>query len=404
MNKISIVGLGYIGLPTALIAAKHFTIQGFDVDEHKINLISNGICPIIEPGLDELLTKAINSSSFHVGTNLLPADCFVIAVPTPVTKNKKSDLSYVFTAGKAIAKQLQPGNVIILESTVPVGTTQKLSKLIEEHSGLTASKDFYIAYCPERVAPGKTIHELIHNDRVIGGICPESATRAKTFYEAFVKGNLCLTDDKTAEMVKLVENSTRDVQIALANQISQMCKTANINPFEVIELANKHPQINLLQPGCGVGGHCIAIDPWFLIESFPDSSELLQTARAINDKKPHIVIDDVITCAKRFLQKHKRKPKVIALGLTFKPDVDDLRQSPALLIARELGKQKELLDLSVYDHFVSEEKITSFGLQNRTCMKSAVDEADIVLILVKHTLFKNNLNVAHKITINTCGL
>lgn len=398
MKSIAIVGLGYIGLPTALVAASHnLNVFGFDIDQKKIDTINTGICPIVEPGLPELLSTVRAKNSFSASTILPSADYFIIAVPTPFMKDKKPDLSYVFEAGKTVAKKLNRGNTVILESTCPVGSTQQLKTLLEEHSGLKAGKDFYLAYCPERVLPGRIIHELVTNDRIIGGIDKTSAEKAKTFYKTFVVGNCFLTNDTTAEMVKLIENSSRDIQIALANQIAHMCSLVGINPFEVISLANKHPRVSLLQPGCGVGGHCIAVDPWFLVDSFPEASALLKTAREINDNKPHFVVNEVLSLAKKF----RRKPNVLALGLTFKPNIDDLRESPALFIAKELSKS-DTLRLTVYDPFVDEEKITAMGLVK----EFSLETADIILILVKHSAFTtiDRTVIQNKIIIDPCGL
>lgn len=381
------MGLGYIGLPTALVAANNnLQVFGYDVDEKKIQSIRMGKSPIIEPGIQELLTQASCDKTFCASTELHPADYFIIAVPTPFNKDKSPDLSYVFDAVVKICEKLRPGNTIILESTVPVGTTQKLTQLIEKNTNLRASKDFFLAYCPERVLPGKIVYELVNNNRIIGGICQESAKKATGFYSHFVTGDCFLTSDKIAEMVKLVENSSRDVQIALANQIAQMCNVAHIDPNEVIKLANKHPRVNLLQPGCGVGGHCIAVDPWFLIKHFPKQTLLLQAARKINDDRPYDIINSIVSQAKKFKKIEGRKPKVLTLGLTFKPDVDDLRQSPALFIAQELNKLTDLLALEVHDPFVPERIIKSYGLKNNKNLETI--KIDIVQILVKHTVFQ----------------
>jgi UDP-N-acetyl-D-mannosaminuronic acid dehydrogenase len=424
MKKISIVGLGYIGLPTALVAANSnliahsLIVNGFDIDKSKIKSINNGICPIQEPGMQELLSQVLETGRFKASCKLESADCFVIAVPTPFTENKEPDLQYVLQVTKVISKQLKKNNTIILESTVPVGTTQKLAQLIKKESGLQAGTDFFLAYCPERVLPGKIIHEIIHNDRVIGGVTTQSAERAREFYKKFVTGTCYMTDDKTAEMVKLVENSTRDIEIALANQIAQMCEASQINPFNVINLANKHPRINLLQPGCGVGGHCIAVDPWFLIKSFQKETSLLQAARDINDQRPYEIIKLVVSRARKFVKEEKRKPKVLALGLTFKPNTDDTRQSPALLITQELGKRENMLELEVYDPLVKSSLRRGFGGQdagkeNKNLIEKFM-QADIILTLVKHAFFEqklspheldfHNISLHNKIVIDTCGL
>ena len=411
------MGLGYIGLPTALVAANNnFFVSGFDIDQNKINSINDGVCPIVEPGIQELLTKVIKEKKFSASNKLKSADCFVIAVPTPFKNSydkKLPDLTYVFDAAKFISKKISKGNLVILESTVPVGTTEKLGQFLEEKTGLKLGKDFFLAYCPERVLPGKIISELIKNDRIIGGTCENSAKLAKNFYKKFVQGKCHLTNDKSAEMIKLIENSFRDVQIAFANQVSSMCEVAKIDPFETIKLANKHPRVNILQPGCGVGGHCIAVDPWFLIEGFPKDSELLKITRKINDEKPKKVISQTLKQAKDFYKKYKKKPKVLALGLTFKPDVDDLRESPALQIALELNKQKDFLELFVCDPFVTnafvkKERFSALGL-NKVDLKNIENfDFDILLALVKHTCFAKTFFIKKFLTrdkfINPCGL
>jgi len=343
---------------------------------------------------------------------LHPAECFLIAVPTPFEEtktkkeDKKADLTYVFSAAEKVATVLFPGNLVILESTVPVGTTAKLAKILEEKSGLKVGIDFFVAYCPERVLPGRIFQELIINDRVIGGLCQRSAELAREFYSKFVKGHLTLADDKTAEMVKLVENSSRDVQIAFANQLDAMCQKIGINPYRVIELANKHPRVNILNPGCGVGGHCIAVDPWFLIETFPKDSELLKTTRKINDNKPNQVIKDVLKKIDAIKENGISKPKLLVLGLTFKADVDDMRESPALKIAQELKKKKSLLELAVCEPNVISDSLREMGFANIKGLFEGVAWADLVLILVKHKEFYSikELDLKDKDIVDYCGL
>lgn len=407
MKHVSMVGLGYIGLPTALVAASNgYQVSGFDIDEQKVNLINNGVCPIEEPDIEDLLHETLRTKTFHAYTKLQPADYFVIAVPTPFKEDKQADLSYVFAAAKLIAKVIQTSNTVILESTVPVGTTQKLAQILEKESGLKQGIDFYVSHCPERVLPGKIIHELQNNDRIIGGMSKRACELSKQFYEKFVFGTCYLTDDKTAEMIKLIENSSRDIQIALANQIAGMCKQAEINPFNVIALANKHPRVNILQPGCGVGGHCIAVDPWFLIEQFPEHTRLLQSARNINNSKPHAVIQEVLSAVQNFLESHKRIPKVLALGLTFKPNIDDLRESPALEIATELKQHHKILQLSVCEPHIKKEKLNKLGFNNIISLNEGLAQTDIVVILVKHDTFKTitHMQLTNKIVIDPCGM
>ncbi len=407
MKRISIVGLGYIGLPTAIVAAQAgYDVYGFDTNSQRVKNINEGNPPLFEPELTDRLWKVLKDGNFKAFTDLQYADCFVIAVPTPFKEDNKADLRYVFQAGDAIAKRLMPGNLVILESTVPVGTTERLAQFLEEASGLKMGIDFFISHCPERVLPGKIFKELIDNDRIIGGICQESCRLSQLFYTRFVKGFLHVTDDKSAEMCKLVENASRDVQIAFANQVAQMCNEANIDPYEVIELANKHPRVKILNPTCGVGGHCIAVDPWFLIESFPASTKLLQTARTVNDNKPKQIIDLVLQKTNILKTQGISKPRILALGLTFKPDVDDIRNSPALDIAQSIKNSFENCELLVYEKNITKEAVHDAGLEHAPELKQATAWADIVLVLVKHREFTllHEDYFERKIVIDTCGL
>ena len=407
MKRISIVGLGYIGLPTAILAAQAgFEVFGYDIDHEKLQKINAGDPGIFEPELSERLWKALKTGNLKVHTELQYADCFVIAVPTPFKDAKRADLSHVFSAVDTIAKRLMPGNLIILESTVPVGTTESIATRLEELSGLKVGLDFFVSHSPERVLPGKIFKELIANDRVVGGICQQACKLSHHFYSKFVKGFIHITDDKTAEMVKLIENASRDVQIALANQVASMCETANLDPYQVIELANKHPRVKILNPTCGVGGHCIAIDPWFLIETFPKETELLQTARKINDAKPTIVINQVLSKVAELQLQRIAKPKIFAMGLAFKPDVDDIRQSPALEIAQILNRMDGKLEIKVYDHNVNRELFEKQGLQTTPDVWRGIAWADIVLVLVKHKEFvlMHPDVFDNKVLLDTCGL
>ena len=412
MKHVCVVGLGYIGLPTAILAAQHgYQVLGFDVDSEKVKKINEGDPTILEPGIVQNLYQVLNNKKFYASNVLSDADCFLIAVPTPFKKEekidqiKKADLSYVFDACKKISKVLRPGNLVILESTVPVGTTAKMAKFLEQESGLKLGLDFFVAHCPERVLPGKIFQELVNNDRVIGGVCQKSGQLSKDFYSKFVKGLLYLTDDKSAEMVKLVENSSRDVQIAFANQVEAMCMQAGIDANSVIKLANRHPRVNILSPTCGVGGHCIAVDPWFLIESFPKQSQLLQTARVINNQKPLDVIDIILKKVEILKEKNVVRPKVFILGLTFKPDVDDMRESPALKIAQELKTNKNI-EIAVCEPNVEKESLFNLGFDNYKELSEGAFWADIIVILVKHTTFfaLRSLTVDQKIIVDTCGL
>jgi UDP-N-acetyl-D-mannosaminuronic acid dehydrogenase len=403
MKTVSIVGLGYIGLPTAILAAQSgYQAFGFDLDLDKIERINAGDPTIIEPELTKRLKRVLHEKTFVAFPKLRPADCFIVAVPTPL----QNTISHVLKAAECIAYVLQHGNLVILESTSPVGTTAKFARVLEQISGLKLGLDFFVAYCPERVLPGKIFKELVSNDRIIGGVCDISVYKAKQFYAKFVKGKLYVTDDKTAEMVKLVENSSRDVQIAFANQLAQMCEQVGINPYRVIEFANKHPRVHILKPSCGVGGHCIAVDPWFLIKGFNNCSDLLKVSRKINNEKPYQVISTVFEKIKALQKNDVKKPNVLALGLTFKPNIDDLRESPALLICNELSKKSETFELCVFEPHLSAKQIQMLGF---TCFEdiiSGIDWADIILILVKHRYFTviKHIDLQEKVIVDTCGL
>jgi UDP-N-acetyl-D-mannosaminuronic acid dehydrogenase len=407
MKRISVVGLGYIGLPTAIQAASiGYDVYGYDINQEKVNRINKGDPAIFEPELSDRLWRVLKTGNFKVFNELQYADCFIITVPTPFKDDKSADLRHVFHAAESIAKRLMPGNLVILESTVPVGTTEKLAIFLEENSGLKLSVDFFVAYCPERVLPGHIFKELVENDRVIGGMCQHACERAFSFYTKFVRGVIHVTDDKTAEMVKLVENSSRDVQIAFANQIATMCCRAGIDPYSVIELANKHPRVKILTPTCGVGGHCVAVDPWFLIESFPEDTQLLRAARTINDSKPQHILARTLSKAEGLRMFGITKPKILALGLTFKPDVDDLRESPALYIAQGLAAKKDLIEFRAYDHNVSKQEASHRGIELINDVWDGIAWADIILILVKHkefTLMRED-TFDNKVLIDTCGL
>lgn len=407
MTRISVVGLGYIGLPTAILASNvGYDVCGYDTNHDKVKRINSGDPSIFEPELTERLWKSLQVGTFKASTELASADYFIIAVPTPFHADKSADLGAVFSAGDEIAKVLKPGNTVILESTVPVGTTEKLAHYIEEHSGLKLGIDFFVAYCPERVLPGKIFKELVENERIIGGVCQRSSDLARQLYAKITKGFLHVADDKTAEMVKLVENASRDVAIAFANQVDGMCNAVGIDSYRVIDLANKHPRVKILSPTCGVGGHCIAVDPWFLVQGFPESTELLRTARMINDAKPKSIVTRVCSLAKDLYTAHGVKPKVLALGLSFKPDVDDVRQSPALEIAEQLQKCANQLELKVYDHNVPLESIVKYNFDITNNIWQGIEWSDIILVLVKHKEFTHMRKEAFngKAIVDTCGL
>ncbi|MBT4594415.1 nucleotide sugar dehydrogenase [bacterium] len=389
-ETVSVVGLGYIGLPTAIVAARAgYHVFGCDVSEERVNDIAAGRAIFNEPGMSEELTSALASGMFLASTKIQSAKYFVIAVPTPFFKGKKADLSYVFSAAEAIACVIDKGSTVILESTVPVGTTNKMAMLIARSSGLIAGEDFFVAHCPERVLPGQIFKELRENDRVVGGACANATRNAVSFYKKFVHGKIHATDDRTAEMVKLVENSSRDAQIAFANQVADMADKAGIRPKEVIELANCHPRVSILNPGVGVGGHCIAVDPWFLIESFPHETALLKKVREVNDRRPFQVVNQILAGVRKAKSRPTcdRIPKVAILGLTFKPDADDMRGSPALQITNILNKCSQTLELVVCEPNLSGDDLARFGFAANG-LWNAIADADVVAILVAHSQFK----------------
>ncbi|MDD2881520.1 MAG: UDP-N-acetyl-D-mannosamine dehydrogenase [Rhodoferax sp.] len=399
-QKIVVMGLGYIGLPTAsMLATKGHQVLGVDVNESAVATINSGRIHIIEPDLDILVRSAVNSGNLKASTTPEEGDTFIIAVPTPfkeVDGNPKApDLSYVESATRAIVPYLREGNLVILESTSPVGTTEFIYKTIVEVRPELAGK-INCAHCPERVLPGHILRELVDNDRIVGGLNKAANEQAKELYKSFCNGAILLTDSKTAELSKLVENSFRDVNIAFANELSVICDHLGINVWETIALANRHPRVNILQPGPGVGGHCIAVDPWFIVSSAPEQAKLIKTAREVNDAKPHWVIDKVKAKAVRF-----KEPVIGCLGITFKANIDDMRESPSLDIVKDLIKQN-VGKILVCDPNVQPSKV-SFPLVD---LKQLLKEADILLLLVDHTEFKEiDLDtIRDKVVIDTRGV
>ena len=401
-ETISMIGLGYIGLPTAtLFASRKKKVIGVDINQHAVDTINQGKIHIVEPELDMLVHSAVTKGYLRATTQTEPADAFLIAVPTPFTDGHKPDLSYIEEAAKAIAPVLAKGNLVILESTSPVGTTEKLADWLAaarpdlsfpQQAGEEA--DIQIAYCPERVLPGKVVHELVANDRVIGGMTNKATAMASALYKTFVEGALVPTNARTAEMCKLTENSFRDVNIAFANELSMICDKLDINVWELIRLANRHPRVNILQPGAGVGGHCIAVDPWFIVDTTPNEARIIRTAREVNDHKPHWVLEKVKAAIADCLAQNPGSTmadiKVACLGLAFKPDIDDLRESPAVEITQKLSQ----LGCRV---LVVEPNIESLppSLNRPNIKLSSLSEimsnADVVCILVKHRSFVNAL-------------
>ena len=397
--KACFMGLGYIGLPTAIIAAKHgVNVLGVDINSGVVEMTNQGKLHIIEPGMEEYLQEVVNAGLLKASTTPEISDAYFMVVPTPFKGNHEPDISYVEAATRSVLPYLKEGDLYVIESTSPVGTTEKMQSLIFLERPELKDK-IYIAYCPERVLPGNVIYELVHNDRVIGGINQESTDKAIEFYSQFVQGTLHKTNCKTAEMCKLTENSSRDVQIAFANELSLICDKAGINVCELIELANKHPRVNILQPGAGVGGHCIAVDPYFITADFPYESQLISKAREINNYKSFWCAEKVHNAILRFELEHHRKPIVAMMGLAFKPNIDDLRESPAKCITTKVMQACNNADILVVEPNVKEHKV--FKL---TDYKEAYEKADIVVFLTAHDPFKELPYMEDKVVLDFCGI
>lgn len=397
--KACFMGLGYIGLPTAIVAANNgIKVTGVDINPRVVETINQGKIHIVEPGLDILCNKVITNGSLKTQTEPKESDVFLIVVPTPFTGDHEPDISYVETATRSVIPFFKEGDLYIIESTSPVGTTEKMAELIFSERPELKDK-IYIAYCPERVLPGNIIYELVHNDRVIGGLNPESTEKAVVFYSQFVKGTLHKTNTRTAEMCKLTENSSRDVQIAFANELSLICDKAGINVWELVELANKHPRVNILQPGSGVGGHCIAVDPYFITADFPMESQIIGKAREINNYKAFWCAEKTQNTIKQFELENGREPIVAMMGLAFKPNIDDLRESPAKYIATKVMQGHNNADFLIVEPNIVEHKV--FKL---TDYKEAYEKADIVAFLVAHNEFKTLPWREDKIILDFCGI
>lgn len=397
--KACFMGLGYIGLPTAIIAAEHgIDVVGVDINPQVVEMTNKGLIHIVEPGLQELCQQVVASGHLKASVKPEVSDVYLIVVPTPFKGNHEPDISYVETATRSTIPLLKEGDLFVIESTSPVGTTNKMTELIFSLRPELKGK-IYIAYCPERVLPGNVIYELVHNDRVIGGIDPESTGKAIEFYSRFVKGTLHKTNAKTAEMCKLTENSSRDVQIAFANELSLICDKAGINIWELIELANKHPRVNILQPGSGVGGHCIAVDPYFITAEFPYESQLIAKAREINNYKAFWCAEKIENAMLKFELKHHRQPIIAMMGLAFKPNIDDLRESPAKYITTKVMQSHNNADILVVEPNVQEHKV--FKL---TDYREAYEKADIVAFLVAHDPFKELVYDPKKIILDFAGV
>ncbi|MDI3330517.1 MAG: UDP-N-acetyl-D-mannosamine dehydrogenase [Micrococcus sp.] len=393
ISSVAVIGLGYIGLPTAaILAGNGIRVHGVDVSRRTVDAVNAGNVPFVEPDLDGYVRKAVAEGLLTATTDTPAADAYIVAVPTPFHADKSADLSYIEAAGRGLAPQLRGGELVILESTSPPGATEHLAEVVyAERPDLAAERSLDFAHCPERVLPGKVMTELVTNDRIVGGSTPAAAERTRTLYETFCQGQILLTDTRTAELAKLVENSFRDVNIAFANELSMICHELDINVWELIELANHHPRVNILQPGPGVGGHCIAVDPWFIVDAAPDAARLIRSAREINDAKPQWVVDQVKAKAFDVLQDTGRAPVIAALGLAFKPNIDDLRESPALNITAAMAEQFAASTILAAEPHVDELPAVLAGRENvRLCpAKAAIEAADIVVLLVDHTAFAN---------------
>lgn len=398
-QKVVTLGLGYIGLPTsALIANNNIRVHGVDINQKVVETINAGLIHIVEPQLDKAVASAVKSGFLVADTKPISADVYLVVVPTPFKDKNEPDISFVIEATQSIIPLMKKGDLFIIESTSPVGTTERIERLIFSIRP-DLENEIYIAYCPERVLPGNVMYELVNNDRVIGGVNDASTKKAEAFYKQFVKGDLHLTNARTAEMCKLVENSSRDVQIAFANELSIICDKANINVWELIRLANKHPRVKILQPGCGVGGHCIAVDPYFIVAEYPMESKIIATAREVNNYKSFWCAEKVKSSKLEFQIKYGRKPQVAIMGLAFKPNIDDLRESPAKYIAQRIMQDSQnefyfIVEPNIKDHPV-------FKISNVT---DACEKADIIVFLVAHDEFKNLKISPNKIIIDFCGV
>ncbi|MAW84573.1 MAG: UDP-N-acetyl-D-mannosamine dehydrogenase [Crocinitomicaceae bacterium] len=397
--EVVTIGLGYIGLPTSALIASHGTnVLGIDINQSVVDTINQGKIHIIEPDLDKIVSKAVSDGFFKASTKASSANVFLIVVPTPFKGNHEPDISFVEAATKGIIPLLKKGDLYIIESTSPIGTTEKMQQLIFA-SRPELEGAIYIAYCPERVLPGNVMYELVENDRVIGGVDEASTQKAISFYRKYVKGDLHATNARTAEMCKLVENSSRDSQIAFANELSLICDKANINVWELIDLANKHPRVNILQPGCGVGGHCIAVDPYFIVSDYPLESKLTGTAREVNNYKSFWCAEKIQNEKLQFELRYGRKPVTALMGLAFKPNIDDLRESPAKYIA-----QKILQNSNNEEHLFVEPNIDSHSIFKLTDYKEGIKKADIIVFLVAHKEFLNLEISDEKILLDFCGV
>ncbi len=400
MKKCCVIGIGYIGLPTAVIlASSGFKVLGVDIDKEKINKLKRGEIYIKEPNLEQIVKEQVLNGNLKVSSKVSKSDVFVITVPTPLSKGNSTlpepNIDYILDAALQISKVIEKGNLVILESTSPIGSTEKIAELILKQTNYSYN-DIHFAYCPERVLPGDTLNELISNDRVIGGLTELASIKSKRFYQNFCRGEIYLTDAKTAEMSKLSENAFRDINIAYANELSMFCHRFSIDIYELINLTNKHPRVNILNPGCGVGGHCIAIDPWFIACEDPKNTMLIQTARQVNNKKTSWILELVESKASSIKKKFKRDITIGCFGLSFKPNIDDLRESPALKITKELIEKG-------YNVLSCEPNIESHTEIELYAINEVVEKSDLLVFLVAHSEFRN-IKTFNKEFLNLCGL
>ena len=410
-GTVAVIGLGYIGLPTAVVlASRGVRVIGVDVNPVTVERVGRGEIPFFEPDLATSLSGAVALGNISATMETPVADAYIIAVPTPITPDEQADMSAVFAAAAALAPQLRPGAIVVLESTSPPGTTEELSRTLAAArpdltfpNDVNDSPDVYIAHCPERVLPGRLMVEMVENNRVIGGLTPECAERAAEIYRVFCRGEIQLSDATSAEMAKLAENSYRDVNIAYANELSMICDKLGLDVWEIVKMANHHPRVNILQPGPGVGGHCIAVDPWFLIGAAPDEAVLIRTARMVNDGKPLHVVQQIRKSAGRF-----REPVVACLGLSYKANVDDVRESPAVEIVAALAEQEPATSILVSDPMLSRLPAALSSFPNLTLVKTqdAIAAADIVALLVDHNQFRtlSRKLLEGKVVLDTRGI